>query len=222
LSSVEAESNPKAPKISSLFSAAALIGVGLLLNRIPVKTSAFELVSTRLEDWVKMGLGVTAVGKINEATQWKPQAWQHALETVSVLTLIAQGFNLKGWKHFPLLAVSVPMLVQGTRWASDKMEAILDSQHNNLPRWIPKLGITLVSTLGGVYGLRNVMQASWYTGAMGKLGAASGQQAMGIETLICARCGGMHIVCMETISDFVGTMAGWLKELLHPTGVKQK
>jgi hypothetical protein len=199
-------------RVSSALSAAGLIGLGLLLNRIPAKASAFDMVSTNIEDWAKMGLGVIATGKINDATNWQPQPWQHGLETVTVLTFISQGLRLKGWQHFPLLAVSVPALVQGTHWLNDKTNQFLDKHHSRLPRWIPKLAITLGSTVGGVYGLRGVMEAPWYRQATGKLSGTAGQQAMGAETLICSRCGGTHLVCMEEVSDFIGSMAGWFKE----------
>jgi hypothetical protein len=199
-------------RLSSAASALAFIGLGLLLNRVPAKPSAFEMVSTNIEDWVKMGLGVTAVGKINEALDWKPKPWQHGLETVSVLTFITQGLRLRGWKHFPLLAASVPALVQGTHWVSHKVDAFLDKHGSTLPRWIPKLGITLASTLGGVYGLRTVMEAPMYRSATGQLSTAEGQQMMGTEALVCSRCGGTHLVCMEEVSDFIGSMVGWLKE----------
>jgi len=204
----------KSKPLNAVLTAAGLLGMGLMLNRIPAKASTFELVSTRLEDWVKMGLGILAVDKINEAANWKPKPWQHGLQTVTALTFLAQGLSLKGWKHFPLLAASVPLLVGGTHLVSDKTEAYLDSHDSNLPRWIPKLAISLGSTVGGVVGLRNVMQASWYTVAMGRLGAATGQQALGAEMLICSRCGGAHVVCMETLADFVAVMGARLKDLL--------
>jgi hypothetical protein len=202
-------------RISSALTAVALVGLGLMLNRIPAKPSAFEMVSTNLEDWVKMGLGVAAVGKVNEAADWKPKPWQHGLETVSLLTFMTQGLRLKGWKHFPLLALNVPVLVQGTHWLSRKTEDYLDRHNSTLPRWIPKLGITLASTLGGVYGLRSVMEAPWYRSTMGQFGATAGQQTLGAETLVCSRCGGTHLVCMEEVSDFIGSMVGWFKEHLH-------
>jgi hypothetical protein len=214
----EQENNPQT-RTGAAFAALGLIGLGLLLNRIPAKASAFEMVSTRLEDWVKMALGVMAVGKINAAiggpkTPWQPKPWQHGLETVTVLTFITQGLNLKGWKHFPLLAVSVPLLVQATHWLTNKAEAYLDKHNSPLPRWVPKLGITLASTVGGVYGLRGIMQTPVYNKTMGNLGATSGQQALGAEVLVCSRCGGAHLVCMEEVSDFIGSMAGWFKQRL--------
>jgi hypothetical protein len=194
----------KGARAQAALNALGFIGLGLLLNRIPAKASAFEMVSTNIEDWVKMGLGVLAVEQINKATQAKPKPWQHALETVTVLTLIAQGLNPKGWKHFPLLAVTVPLLVQATQAVNKLIETQLDKHNSQVPRWLPRLGVTLASTLGGVYGLRSVMQTSAYR-------TTTGQQAMGAELLICSRCGGSHLVCMEEVSDLLGTMAGWFK-----------
>lgn len=205
------------PTGGQLAQAAGLIALGLLLNRIPPRPSAFELVSTRVEDWAKMALGVLATDKINTALAWKPPAWLQALETVGVLTFISQGLHKKGWKHFPLLAIGVPALVQATLWATETAEAALDRADSDLPRWIPKVGIGVASTLAGVFGLRGIMQAPWYRSAVGRMsGDAASQQVIGAEAVVCSRCGGMHLVCMEEISDFIGAMAGWAHEQFSP------
>lgn len=200
--------------------AAGLIGFGLLLNRIPPRHSRFELLSTRLEDWTKMGLGVVAVTKINEAMDWKPAPWLHALQTVSVLSFIANALSLKRWRHFPLLALMVPPLVQGTHWLSEKTESLLDQSNSAIPRWIPKVGISVASTILGVTALRCVIKADWYKGLTGQSSGATSSQVVGAEAVVCTRCGGQHIICMEEVSDMIGSLGSWLKSNIQDKGVQ--
>lgn len=184
--------------------------LGLMLNRIPPRPSAFELVSTRVEDWAKMALGVIATDKFNAAFDAKPPAWLQGLETVTALTFISQGLQKKGWKHFPLLALGVPALVQVTQWASEQVDAALDERQSDIPRWIPKTALGIASTVAGVLGLRGVIQSQWYRSAIGRLsGDTAAGQVVGAEAVVCSRCGGAHLLCMEEISDFVGVMASW-------------
>ena len=207
--------------LKTLGTAAGLIGLGLLLKRIPARASQFELISTRIEDWAKLGLGVIAVNKINEATNWKPAAWAHALETVSVLSVMSHGIptpkNISRWKHFPLLATAVPALVQGTHWVTEKTNRYLDEQNSPIPKWIPKLLITGLSTVGGVLGLRQVMQSTAYQNLTAGSGSENiAEQVAGTEIIACSRCGGAHLVCMDEVGEFIGTMGGWVKSQFTP------
>ena len=197
--------------------AAGMMTTGLLLHRLPASKTSFELVSSDWKEWARMGLGIASVNQLNQALQWRPQPWQQALEVVTALTALSKGILTKsGWRHYPLLAISVPLLVQGTHALNKWSERKLDETQSTLPRWIPRLAITTLSTVGGVFTLRGVLGSAWYGQVSGQTtgGKTAANKALTSGTLVCARCGGAHLVCMSEINDMVASIGSWFRP--HP------
>jgi hypothetical protein len=202
---------PKSINYQNLLSAGGFIALGLLLNRIPARASKFNLLSTRIEDWAQMGLGVLAVNNINKGLKWSPTPWQHALETVTVLTFLSKGLNIKQWKNFPLLAIGIPPLVQATHWLTEKAERTLTESNSKIPAGLVKIGIAAVSTVLGIFGLRSVMKAPSYQQLFKQNSSKNASETLASAGITaCARCGGAHAVCMEEIGDLMGSMGGGL------------
>jgi hypothetical protein len=195
-----------------MLSAVGFLVSGLMLHRLPAYPSSFALISSDWKDWTRMVMGVLAVGEINKSLDWQAKPWQLALETVAILSPLSNGFlNRKGWRQFPLLAVFVPTVVQATDWINQWAERQLKEKKAKVPLWLPKLAISLSSTLAGLFAIRSVIKTNTYRQWVGQEGSSSTNPVVGAEAIICTRCGGQHLLCMSELSDMAGSMGAWLK-----------
>ncbi len=191
--------------------AVSMFGAGLLLHRLPASKSSFQLVSSDWKDWARMALSVGVVDQINKAFEWKPEPWQLGLQTVTAITAISNGFTKKGWKQFPLLALFIPALVQGTHHLNEFTEQKLKDSDSAIPSWIPKILISGTSTLVGIFALRNIIKTDWYSKLTGKTPNSQSSQIIGAEAVVCTRCGAQHLICMSELGDMLGSFALWIK-----------
>lgn len=193
----------------ALLSAGGLIILGLMLNRIPQRASKFELLSTRPEDWAKMVLGIVTLDKLNEGLGVKPQPWVKALEIISILSVMTHGVNIKRMKHVPLLAITIAPLAQATQWVTQKTEEMLEKRNSSIPKWVPKFLIGTLATVGGLFGIRALMNTSAYS-----------KNVIGTEAgIVCVNCGEAHFICTNEIGDIIGSMGGSMKDKLKPEKV---
>jgi hypothetical protein len=191
--------------------AGGMLAVGLLLHRLPAHPSSFEILSSDWKDWARMALGIGVVDQANKALGWKPEPWQLALETVTAITALSNGFTKKGWRQFPLLATFVPLLVQGTHYLNEFAQKQLEKNDSAITPWIPKVLISVTSTVLGIVTLRGVIKSDWYGKLTGQNANGSTGQVIGAETMVCSRCGGQHLVCMSEIGDMIGSIGAWFK-----------
>lgn len=205
-------------KIKRLGMSAALMGVGLLLHKLPAHKSSFNLVSSDWKDWARMALSVGAVDQINKALQWKPEPWQLGLQTVTAITAISNGFTKKGWKQFPLLAIFIPLLVQGTHYLNEFTDQKLKETNSDIPGWIPKVLISGASTVLGIVALRNIIKTDWYNKLTGQSSSGQSSQVIGAEAVVCTRCGAQHLICMSELGDMLGSFSLWIKQGLKGHG----
>lgn len=191
--------------ITNVAIAVGLFAVGRLLHKLPAYHPTFpegqykkwqriigEVLPLDWKDWARIFLGVGVVNSVNKAIDKEPPPWLNALQTVTVLTPMmgASVFSKATWKHFPLLAFGVPLLVQVTSWGQQQM-----LKKDSIPKWVPNTLLPLASTIGGMLGLRAFI-------------AKSSGQVMGAEMTVCMRCGGMHLVCPAEIGEFFGAFLG--------------
>ena len=194
--------------------AAGLLGTALLTHRLPAFKTSFTLFTSDWKDWARMALGVGVINHVNKALDFKPKPWQLGLQTVTALTLVTNGLtNLKGWKNFPLLAVFVPLLVQGTHKLNEFALKKLEERNSKIPHWIPKLLLSVTSTIVGLLTLRKIIGLQPYQQMTGQTTTTTsgGRQVIGAEALACARCGGQHLICMAEVGDMAGTFSAWFK-----------
>jgi hypothetical protein len=191
-----------------------LMLAGLALHKLPpVKHASFQFFSTDPKDYIRATLGVAAVGKFNAAADLKLPPWLLGLETVTAIAILSNGNQKKLWRHFPLLAVFVPLLVQGTHGLIEATNKALDKQQSTLPRWVPQLGISTLTTIAGVLGLRGIMNTQQYVNFVGKtFGADAAVGITGAEAVVCARCSGNHLICVTEVTDMVGSLAAWFRQ----------
>jgi hypothetical protein len=156
---------------------------------------------------------VVAVDKINDGFGWKPPAWAVGLESVAILMPLMAGkvFAKKTWVNFPLLAVGVPLLVEGTQRLSDFVEKKLDENDAGVSHWVPKTVISLASTVVGLLAFRSILKNSNYQRATGQDPAQGSGTVIGAEVAVCSRCGGQHLVCASEIGEMLGGIGAWLK-----------
>jgi hypothetical protein len=195
-------------------SALGLLGVALLLHRLPARPSSFSLLSSDWKDWARLGLGVKAVDETNKAGGWTPPPWLLALQTVTVLAPLTHGvLNPKAYKQLPLLALTVPALVEGTHRLSEVATQQLEAHPEvPVPHWLPNTLIPLASTIVGIVTLRNIVKMPTYQQFLGdaEAGHGAGTTIVGTEAVICGRCGGSHLICMSEIGDMLGSFGAWL------------
>lgn len=161
-----------------------------------------QLIPTDIEDWAQMALGVFAVKEINEGLNWRPKTWAQALEMIVVLNFISHGVNVKEMKHLPLMAVTIAPLAQATQWVTEKTEDFLDKHNSSIPKWVPKLVIGTLATVGGLFGIKALMNSKAYS-----------KNVIGAESaIVCVHCGEAHIICTTEIGDLIGSMGGSLNE----------
>lgn len=197
-----------------------LMLAGLALHKLPpVKHASFQFFSTDPKDYIRATLGVAAVGKFNTAADLKLPPWLLGLETVTAIAILSNGSQKKLWRHFPLLAVFVPLLVQGTHELIELTNRALDKQQSTLPKWVPQLGISTLTTIAGVLGLRGIMNTQQYVNFVGKtFGADAAVGITGAEAVVCARCSGNHLICVTEVTDMVGSLAAWFRQKMgQPT-----
>ncbi|MBX2861853.1 MAG: hypothetical protein KTR14_11515 [Vampirovibrio sp.] len=215
---------------------AAALAVGLfagarLLHRLPARhhvdlpkhltkwKALFQVFPTDWKTWAQMFMGVGVVNQINKALDAEPKSWLKALETVAVLTPM-MGVKMLGketWRHAPLLAVTVPLLVQGSTKLTEKLANSLKESNSAIPTWTAKVGIPVLTILAGAFGIRGVMGSTPYRQLTGQSGGsnATGQMAGSEIAAICPRCGGVHLACPMEISEFFGSVLSGL-------GIKQQ
>jgi hypothetical protein len=197
------------------------VGVALLLHRLPARPSSFSLLSSDWKDWARLGLGVKAVDETNKAGDWTPPPWLLALQTVTVLAPLTHGvLNPKAYKQLPLLALTVPALVEGTHRLSDISKHQLEAHPEvPIPKWMPATLIPLASTIAGIVLLRSVVKTPAYQRFTGdaEAGHGAGTTIVGTEAIICGRCGGSHLICMSEIGDMLGSFGAWITGKPRPT-----
>jgi hypothetical protein len=160
-----------------------------------------EMIPMDWKDWARIGLGVGMVKSINKVIDTEPPPWVNALETVAVLTPMmgAKVFSKKTWRYFPMLAIGVPLLVQGTDWGKQAL-----AKNEKIPKWIPNTVLPIASTIVGMVAFRKGIKAMESRTA-GSQGSGGTNQVIGSEvSVICARCGGMHLVCPSEIGEMMG------------------
>jgi hypothetical protein len=198
--------------------ALGLIASSLYLRKFPVKASRFELLPTDWRIWAQTLMGSQAVNSLNQATDSKPAPWLNALETVAIVSpLISGPLKAQTWRQLPLLAIAVPLLVQATQFADEKAQHFLDANHSTIPRWIPTVGLSITSTLLGLFGLRGVIKTSMYQryvqNGPSALTSSATSSAVGAEAAaVCSRCGGVHLICVNEIADVMAGLGNWLKQ----------
>ncbi|MEB3206830.1 MAG: hypothetical protein VKK59_05740 [Vampirovibrionales bacterium] len=191
-----------------------LIAASLYLRKFPVKASRFEFFPTDWKIWAQTIMGSMAVTKLNQAINASPPPWLNALETVAVVSPLVSGpLRSKTWRQLPLLAVGVPLLVQATQLADQKLEALLSDRNSSVPKWIPRMALSVVSVLVGLFGLRGVMKMPAYQQFVQGSPSSVASATVGAEaTIVCARCGGVHLICVNEIADVTAGLLNWLKQ----------
>ncbi|MEB3244688.1 MAG: hypothetical protein VKJ06_01720 [Vampirovibrionales bacterium] len=175
-----------------------------------VKPPAMKLFSLDIKDWLKTGLAVQTVSQMNQAFNVSPPPWALALETVTVMTPLLHGpLNKKGWANLPLLALTIPALVQGTHALSERLNHVLENTERPVPKWLPQTALSLGSAVVGFVGLRRLIQHPTYQKLLGKAGLA----AAATDIMACTRCGGVHsnLICTTEVAEALGGAGAWLQ-----------
>jgi hypothetical protein len=104
--------------------AALFVGSVLALRRVPAAHSRLHssLISTDWKEWAKVGLGIAAIGQVNQAINWKPPLWLQSMINVMVVGPLATGFTKRNMIQAAILAPIVAGMAQTTQTLSEKSE----------------------------------------------------------------------------------------------------
>lgn len=190
--------------LKPLAMAAVFLLAALMLRRFPSPPSRFKWLSPDWKDWAKIALGIGTVNQLNRAADWKPPTWLNAIETVALINPLMLGWA--GLRQIPAMAALVAGLVTGTNYLSERAEP-LANEYLNLPDKATRAILSATATVLGVASYP-WMARSGIMGSVVKEKAALSQGASA-ASVICARCGGAHVLCMTDIGEFLGAMGNW-------------
>ena len=196
---------PNLKPLKSLATAAGYLLAALMLRRFPSQATRFKWISPDWKDWAKIALGIGIVNQVNRAANRKPPTWLNAIETVAVVNPLMLGWA--GLRQIPAMATLVAGLVTGTNYLSDRAEPLAE-QYLNLPDKATRAALSAVATVLGVASYPWMARSGVMGSAIREKAALS--QGASAASVICARCGGAHVLCMTDIGEFLGAMGNWL------------
>lgn len=216
-----AASSPK-HRLKKLVEAVGLLGVGMLLHRLPARVpkDGFKTVlPTDWKVWARVLLGIDAVHKLNQAFEWRLPPWLGALEAVAVINPMAVGFSAKGLKQTAVMAPVVAGVVQGASLLHQKIAKPVQEQCQVSPL-ISQIGITLGLGLMSMLAYPKLYKLIASTGIIGKelkQEAAENASAFASATFAsCARgCSPGSFICLSELADIVGSFGHWFRSRKH-------
>ena len=198
-------------RVRHLLFTAGFLGLGALLHYLPATKNSFKIISSDWKDWTKIALGVSAVGRFNQAMDLKLPPWLVAIETAFVINPLVSGLSKKALLQTVVMAPLIAGVVQGANYLNNHLvEPLKEKAH--IPPVLTRLGVTIGVMLIGVKAYPGLYKQVASTGVLGnEAKSKTAQVIIGTEALICGRCGGSHLICMSEIGDYLGGMLNWLK-----------
>jgi hypothetical protein len=214
---------PQSPAKSAkkLVEAGALLGIGLLLHRLPIRQPTNGMTTLLPSDWkvwARVLLGISAVHKINQAFDWKLPPWLGALESIAVINPIAVGFSRIALKQTAVMAPLVAGTVQGASILKDKTSKPLQEKWQISPA-VTQAGITATLGLAAMLVYPHAYRVLAKSGAIGEdlKQAAEKATIMATTFTTCARgCSPSSFICLSELADIWGSFVNWLQGQHQP------
>jgi len=208
--------------VQKLLEAVGLLGVGMLLHRLPVRQPGDGFKTILPADWkvwTRVLLGITAVHKINQAFDWHPSPWLGALEAVAIINPVAVGFSKNALKQTAVMAPLVAGVVQGASLIQAKIAQPLQKQWQ-IPPIVTQMGLTAALGLGTLMAYPRLYKRIAASGIIGKeLQEKASEEATTFATTFttCARgCSPGSFICLSELADISSSFVNWFHSQAQP------
>lgn len=199
---------PSLPRTPRQFKALAK-AIGFILPAVALakfapgqaKQQMKELFPSDWKVWAKLILGILTMGQLNKALNWTPPPWLGALMNVAMMAGLMTGFTKSSLKVIAILGPCMAGLVQGTHFASDKLEKPLQEKYH-IPPVVTRLTLSIASMGAGFFALPKVFE--WVELGVAKL--SSKQAEVSTSAFVpagCACCG--TPICLNETANYSAT-----------------